>query len=205
MGHMELFRFYNTEAEKRNLLSHLLRHIAKRHLREAIRSAKYYPDPLELDAALLGKERDLWESAKEYEEVVPRQRAWIDTFKDPDGSRQQRLCLDLATAGAARSLLGQFDQSLFWYMEALKEFNQLSVEARAGQVFLEDSILAGIVRSLLAQFRYEDALAFIESALEGEMFSAYQSEVRHQFRVQKEVLPAVVKLTQGLQVPRGGA
>jgi hypothetical protein len=165
MNQMALCRFYNDEAKKRKLLSPLLRYVAKRRLREALRSAKYYPDPLELHAALLGKQGDLSESAREYEEVIPRQRAWIEVFKDPDGSRKLQLCMDLATAGAARSLLGQFDQSLFWNMEALKEFNELAADVRAGQLFLEDAILAGIVRSLIAQFRYADALAFIEQIL----------------------------------------
>jgi hypothetical protein len=84
ISQMELYRIYN--AGKRALLSTLLRHLAKRHLRLAIRSAEYYPDALEMHAALLGKEGDLWKSAKEYEDVILKQRAWIEVFKDLDGS-----------------------------------------------------------------------------------------------------------------------
>ena len=109
MNHMALCRFYNAEADKRPIMSPLLRHIARRHLRQAIRSAQYYPDPLAVRAGELGKEGNYWEAAKEIEDVVPRQRVWIDVFKDPDGSRQLQLCSDLATAGAARSVLAQFD------------------------------------------------------------------------------------------------
>jgi len=152
-------------------------------------------------AGELGKQGDFWEAAKAYEDVIPRQRAWIDAFKDPDSSRQLQLCTYLATAGAARSLLGQFDQALYWYMEALKEFNQLALEVRASQAF---PILSGVMRSLLSQFRYEDALFFLERALEGEMFSAYQSEVRHELRAQKELLPELVTLTRGYEFPEAG-
>lgn len=204
MDHMALCRFYNAEAGKRALLSPLLRHIARRHLRQAIRSAQYYPDPLAVRAGERGKEGDFWEAAKECEEVIPRQRAWIDVFKDPDGSGQLQLCKYLATAGVARSLVGQFDQSLFWYMEALKEFRQLALAVRASQASLEDTILSGVMKSLLGQFRYEDALFFVDLALKGELFSAYQSDVRHELRAQKELLPDLVARTRGYEFPEEG-
>jgi len=204
MNHMDLYRFYNTEAGKRALLSPLLRHIARRHLREAIRSAKYYPDPLVIRADELSKEGDFWEAAKEWEDIIPRQRAWIETFKDPDGSRQLQLCSYLATAGVARSVLAQFDQAFFWYMEAFKEFSQLAPEVRTSEAALEDTILSGVVKSLLGQFRYEDALFCVERALEGEMFSAYQSDVRHELRAQKELLPELVARTRGYEFPKEG-
>jgi hypothetical protein len=204
IDHMALCRFYNEEAEKRPILSPLLRHIATRHLRQAIQAAQYYPDPLAVRAGELGKEGDYWEAAKEIEAVIPRQRVWIDAFKDPDGSRQLQLCTYLSAAGATRSLLAQFDQALFWYMEALKEFKQLSVEVRASQFSLEDKILSGVMKSLLGQFRYEDALFFVDLALKEEMFSAYQSEVRHDLRAQKELLPGLVARTRGYQFPEEG-
>jgi len=204
MNEMALYRFYNDEAKKRKLFSPLLHYVGRGRLREALRSAKYYPDPLELHAALLAKRGDLAESAGEYEGVIVRQRAWIEVFKDPDGSRKLQLCIDLTTAGAARSLLGQFVQSLFWYMEALKEFNGLTPDARSGQVFVEDSILAGIVRSLIAQFQYADALAFIEQILAGQVLTAYQSDVRREFRAQKEILPELVSDTRGYEFPKEG-
>lgn len=204
MAHMELFRFYTTEAHKRKFLSPLFRHIAQRHLREAMRSAEYYPDPSEMHAALLGKRGDLRESANEFEEVIVKQQVWIQVFKDPDGSRQQTLCLDMATLGATYSLLGRFDESLFWYEKARAEFNQLSLTIRSEQANLEDSILAGILTSYLALFRYQEALAFIQNTLQDQMFSAYQSKVRCQFHAQVELLPEIANLTRGYEFPEEG-
>ena len=42
--------------------------------------------------------------------------------------------------------------------------------------------------ALLAQFRYEDALFFVELALKDEMFWAYQSAVRIELRAQPQLL-----------------
>jgi hypothetical protein len=55
MQHMALCRFYQDEARKRRLMSPLLLHIAKRHLDEAIRTARYNPDPLSERAVMLEK------------------------------------------------------------------------------------------------------------------------------------------------------
>lgn len=46
--------------------------------------------------------------------------------------------------------------------------------------------------------------SFIERALEGEMFSAHQSDVRHELRAQKELLPELVARTCGYQFPKEG-
>src|SRR5215467_3340134 len=137
MTHMALYRFYDDKAREQKLLSPLLHFVANRHLREARRSAKYYPDPLELHASLLAKEGDLWKSAQEYEDIIPRQQAWIRVFGDPDGFRKLQLCVDISTAGAARSVLGQFTEALFWNMEAWKEFNELPADVRASHAVLE--------------------------------------------------------------------
>ena len=90
------------------------------------------------------------------------------------------------------------------YKQAFDEFNQMAPEVRAGQSVLEDDILSGVVRSLLSQFRYGDALSFIDLALKGEMFSAYQSQIRHDLRVQKEILPELVARTRGTNFPASG-
>ena len=204
INEMALFRFYNEAAKKQRLLAPLLHYVARERFREALRSAKYYPDPLELHAAFLAKQGDFAESAKEYEDVIPRRRAWTEVFKDPDGSRKLQLCWDLAVAGVSRSLLGQFNESLFWNMEAFKEFNELTADVRVNQLLLEDSILAGITRSLIAQFRYADALAFIEQILASEVLTAYRSDVRRDFHAQKELLPELVSTTRGYQFPEEG-
>ncbi len=129
----------------------------------------------------------------------------MQASQEPDNSQQLQLCTYLALGAAVRSKLGQFEGALDWYMQALTEFNQkVALEVRAGQSVLEDAILSGVVRSLLSQFRYEDALFFIDLALKGEMFSAYQSEVRHDLRAQKEILPELVTRTRGYEFPASG-
>ncbi|MBZ5687723.1 MAG: hypothetical protein LAP86_22140 [Acidobacteriia bacterium] len=204
MQHMALCRFYQDEADKRLLLSPLLRHIAKRHLREAIRTARYNPDPLSERAVMLQKRGDLFEAVKQFEKVIPAHRVWIETFKDPDGSRKQQLCIDLARAGVLCNVLGKFSDGLYYNMEAIKEFRQLPAETRSRQTVLEDGILSGTMRALLAQFRYEDALFFVELALKDEMFWAYQSAVRIELRAQQKVLPELVARTKGYEFPKEG-
>ena len=204
MQHMALCTFYREEAGKRRLLSPLLLHFAKRHLNEAIRTARYYPDPLSERAVMLQRRGDLLEATRQFEEIIPGHRVWIDIFKDPDGSRKEQLCIDLGRAGAGCNVLGRFSDALFWNMEANKEFRQLPAETRSRQTVLEDGILSGTMRALLAQFRYEDALFFVELALKDEMFWAYQSDVRNELRAQKEVLPELVARTKGYEFPKEG-
>ena len=201
---MALCRFYQEEAGKRWLMSPLLRHIAKRHLNEAIRTARYNPDPLSERAVRLQKRGDLFEAAEQFQKVIPAHRVWIETFKDPDGSRQEQLCIDLARTGAVCNVLGKFNEGLYYNMEAVKEFRRLPSETRSRQTALEDVILSGTMNALLAQFRYEDALFFVELALKDEMFWSYQSNVRIEMRAQREVLPELVARTKGYEFPKEG-
>jgi tetratricopeptide (TPR) repeat protein len=167
---MELYRIYKQDAGKRTLLAPLLRHLAKRHLREAQLSADGYPDPLAVLAARLAGEGDLWLALEKFEVLMPRQRAWMGALPEPDVSQHVKLCVYMADGAAVRSQLGQFAGSLEWYMQAFDKFNQMAPEVRAGQSALEDNILSGVMKSLLGQFRYEDALSFLDHALKREMF-----------------------------------
>lgn len=202
--HFDLYQMYTSAADKHGLLSPLYRRFAKRHLHFAIRYAQYFPDPLEIHARSVTKEGDVWTGAKEYEEVAVKRRAWIEEFKDPDSSQQLSLCFDMAIAGGLRNQLGQFKDALFWFTTANEQFHKLPLEMRLDKPDLEDTIAFGISNSLLAQFRYDDACLFLDQVTAGEMFSTYQSQIRHELRAQKELLPELVARTQDFQFPGEG-
>lgn len=204
MQHMALCRFYQDESRKRRLMSPLLLNIAKRHLEQAIRTARYYPDPLSERARMLEKRGDLFDAAEQFQKVIPGYRVWIETFKDPDGSRQEQLCIDLARTGALCNVLGKFSDGFYYNMEGLKEFRKLPADTCTRQTALEEAMLSGTMRALLAQFRYEEALFFVDLALKDKMFWSYQSDVYIQLRAQQQVLPELVARTKGYEFPKEG-
>jgi hypothetical protein len=201
---LELYRIYNTQAAEKPFLAILFRPLADYYLEQALLWKKVWPEPLGIRASLQIEEGDLWNGLTTLEDFVAMQRDWMQRAEPSDSERLQ-FCRYLSVGAAVHSKLGQFQQSLEWFMQAQQELDLIPLTVRSKEGDLQDGILQGIVSCQLMDFQYAAAHKFITQALEGGLFSAYESATRRRLRSLDEVLAELVTQTRDYQFPASGA
>lgn len=196
LSHVQLHNIYSQEGRERHFLAGAYRHLARYHLEEALVCAKFWPEPWGILGEWQVAEGDLGNALQTLSKFVQKERLFIQFVAEPKDDERLRFCHRLASAASTRCQLGQFAQAREWFTEALGLFRQISTEMRIQETELEDAILLGISGCLMLEFRYAEAKKFIDEALEGQIFSAYQSRARHALAVSRGLLPELADATR---------
>jgi hypothetical protein len=199
-SHLLLYALYSDEAAQRTaLLRPSLRGIARDHLEEAVAHAGIYPEPLRwlIDERFV--EEDHWGVISAVSDYLPKQATWMSVKTQGGHGERTKLISALLKGAHARMRLGRFPAARQWLVEAIGAFRTLDEETRLRERDLGGSLLNGQAAALMMGLRYQEALDFIDGALQDPAFE--RSPALRDLVRAKGLLVDMKKHAQGFESP----